>query len=102
MKISYLPSRPRGDGGGKVNPNASHFNIGMLQLADTILEVGDFKLVTPVRPPSYCLLLPELNKDAVWWWSLKKKVFEAVVPPNPFGETNKELWRLVSQVFPHT
>ena len=89
-------------GGGKVNPNASHFNIGMLQLADTVLEVGGFKLVTPVRLSSYCLLLPELNEDGVWWWSLKKKVFEAVVPPNPFGETNEELWCPVSQVFPHT
>ena len=87
--------------GGKVNPNASHLNIGMLQLSDHILQVGDFKLVTTARAP----LLPspsKLNEDAVWWWTSKKGVFAAVVPPNPFGKTNEQLWLIVSQVFPHT
>ena len=72
----------------------------MFELSDYIQEVGDFKLVTPASASSQ-LPPSELSEDAVWWWTLKKRVFEAVVPQNPFG-TNEQQWRIVSQVFPRT
>ena len=50
--------------------------------------------------PATCFYIPrsKLSEELSWWWGLKKRVFEAVVPDRAFGTEDK--WRVVSQNVP--
>ena len=110
MKLSseeFLASFKAKRSQGKMKPSASHFScIAMFQLADYIQEVGAFMLKTLASASSQLhvhVAVPpsELSAGAVWWWTLKQRAFEAVVPQKAFGP-NVQQWCIVSHVFPHT
>ena len=78
---------------GKFNASASHFHfIVMHGLYEWIEQIGEFELLTPAT--SSYIPRSQLSEELGWWWGLKKRVFEAVVPDRAFGTEDR--WRVVS------
>jgi hypothetical protein len=69
----------------------------MHELGGIITEVGGFEVKTLAKKPSSGLLSDcMLSEEMVWWWTLRRKVFEAAAPDTAFG--TGVLWHIVSQM----
>ena len=82
------------------NPSASNWNaVPMHELGDFLTEVGGFKLNTPVSKGHLLLSDEGLSEEVVWWWRMKKRVFESAAQRVAFGTDTP--WTIVSQRHAH-
>ena len=89
--LSGITAKVKKDGEvGYHNPSASNWNaVPLHELGELLTEVGGFQLKTPLSKASLLLSDESLSEEVLWWWRLKKKVFESAVRRIAFGSNTK-------------